>query len=165
MKNPTWTADELHNVITRVKNAVNKNKAFEQLSNETGRSYFSIQNKFYDYQEHFKTDVSKEERERGVRNLYNRGKSLDEIAKQYGMPSSAVKLILSESNIFITPKSKTKTSTRTKMQGIETKNEPVIKSDAVNEPNDQPKSKKVNKQNTPRFELNFLWGLLRITKQ
>ena len=51
------------------------------------------------------------------------------------------------------------------MQGIETKNEPVIKSDAVNEPNDQPKSKKVNKQNIPRFELNFLWGLLRITKQ
>ena len=52
--NSTWTADELHNVIDRAKNAVNKNKAFEQLANETGRSYFSIQNKFYEYQKHFR---------------------------------------------------------------------------------------------------------------
>lgn len=168
MKNPTWTADELYNVIIRAKNAVNKNKAFEQLSNETGRSFFSIQNKFYDYHEVFKTNISKQERERGVRNLYNRGKTLHEIGKQYGMPSSAAKLILSESNILTTPKSKTKTKTSTprKMQDIEIKNETetVIKSVAMNKPNDQPKSKKVNKQNVSSFELNFLWGLLRITR-
>ena len=40
--NSTWTADELHNVIDRAKNAVNKNKAFEQLANETGRSFKTV---------------------------------------------------------------------------------------------------------------------------
>ena len=146
------------------------------------------------------SEIPKQERERGVRNLYNRGVKLQDISKQYGIPTSAVKLII-EDFTTITKKSKVKPSKHKVGQEVTPlytskeerddkirelsesgKSQRVIAKEVglgksmvgdvlrgyqyrKDEPTPQPKSRKVNKENIARFELNFLWGLLKITKQ
>lgn len=78
---------------------------------------------------------SKEERNDKIRDLSESGKSHRVIAKEVGLGKSMVGDVL---------------------RGHQYRKD---------EPTPQPKSRKVNKENIARFELNFLWGLLTITKQ
>ena len=78
---------------------------------------------------------SKEERNDKIKDLSESGKSHRVIAKEVGLGKSMVGDVL---------------------RGHQYRKD---------EPTTQPKSRKVNKQNIARFELNFLWGLLTITKQ
>ena len=56
-----WTVEEISKVVMTANNSINKSKTFKELAAQLGRSFYSIQNMYYECRDNFNTEISNEE--------------------------------------------------------------------------------------------------------
>ena len=176
-----WTIQEISKLVTAGNNSINKNKTFKELAPQLGRSFHQCRNKYYECEPNFKTEISNEERETAIRRLIGRGVSNKEISNMHGITSASIALLSKRSSEPLY-ESKQERDDKIRELSESGKSQRVIAKEVglgksmvgdvlrgyqyrKDEHTPQPKSRKVNKENIVKFELNFLWGLLTITKQ
>ena len=183
-----WTVEEISKVVMTANNSINKSKTFKELAAQLGRSFYSIQNMYYECRDNFNTEISNEESGVAIRRLLERNISKKEVAKRHGITGGAVDLISRKEKRSNDVKHQVEPSFDSKQtrddkikelsqEGMSTRKiakevglgrtmvGAVLNGYEYRKDKRTYQPRKINKENIASFELNFLWGLLRITKQ
>lgn len=165
-----WTAEEIGKVITTTNNYISKRKAFDKLSNDLGRTSDAVQNIYYKFRHTFNTDITNEQRELAVWRLAQRGLASVDIARSHGITREAVdQIVIKKRDNGEEPRMKKQPSTKkqtklplfTSTTHIPT---PAPKAEVKPQPKVQTKTPTKPTTKKASFEFNFLWGLLKVTR-